>query len=81
MQFYILISFFRIVLRNRLLFYHATSLDLFLGFKNSVLKRCSFLGFIQSLSVPECRTDLASNLAFPFNFLLLFRIVVFFGLF
>ena len=80
MQFYMLISF-HIVLRNRLLFYRATSLDLFFGFKNSVLQRCSFLVCIQLLSVPECRTDLVSNLAFPFNFLLPFRIVVFFGLF
>ena len=29
------------------------------------IKRCSCLLVIQSLSVPECRTDLVSNLVFP----------------
>ena len=40
------------------------------------IKRCSCLLVIQSLSVPECRTDLVSNLVSRL-FLLFFPIAVF----
>ena len=40
-----------------------------------MLTVCLF-SFSQSLSVPECRTDLVSNIVF-FLFMLFFRIVVF----
>ena len=41
------------------------------------IKRCSCLLVIQSLSVPECRTDLVSNLVFPSIFAVFFSIAVF----